>query len=144
RLHRHQLCAQGAGHEAVGVGGQEVSITLQPAAPPAPPAPAPPRRWAGWEVLLRLGLPLSLAGGFLIAWHFAIVLSRAADPSTSVLPTPWEVVLALVELAQKGLLVKYTISSLFRVTWAYLAAMLIGIPLGLAMGWFARVYQALN
>jgi NitT/TauT family transport system permease protein len=61
-----------------------------------------------------------------------------------VLPTPFEVLMGIVELAQKGLLLKYTISSLFRVTWAFLAAVLIGVPLGLVMGWFLRVYQALN
>jgi NitT/TauT family transport system permease protein len=81
---------------------------------------------------------------FLLAWHLVIMYSRSVDPSSSVLPTPWEVVLGLVELAQKGLLVRYTVSSLFRVTWAFVAAVAIGIPLGLVMGWFARVYQTLN
>src|SRR5262249_60007560 len=57
---------------------------------------------------------------------------------------PWEVLLGIAELARKGLLLKYTVSSLFRVTWAYLAAVAIGVPLGLVMGWFARAYQSLN
>jgi NitT/TauT family transport system permease protein len=80
----------------------------------------------------------------LVAWHLAITWSRAIDRSSSVLPTPWEVVLGLVELARTGQLVRYAVSSLFRVTWAFGAAVLVGIPLGLVMGWFVRVYQTLN
>ncbi len=123
-----------------------MSITLQPGpARLAGPTPAPPPGRSGAaDVLIRLALPLSVAGVCLAVWHFGIAWTRAWDPSTAVLPSPWDVVLGLVELAQKGLLVKYTVSSLFRVTWAYLAAVLIGIPLGLMMGWFPRVYQALN
>jgi NitT/TauT family transport system permease protein len=120
-----------------------VSVTLQRAEPVAPVA-APPGRAGGWEVVFRVGLPLSVAVVFLLAWHAAINYSRAVDPSSSVLPSPWEVVLGLRELAEKGLLLRYTVSSLYRVTWAYLGAVLIGIPLGLAMGWFVRIYQALN
>jgi NitT/TauT family transport system permease protein len=122
-----------------------VSVTLQhsPARLDSPAGP-PARRPPGWEVALRLGLPLGVTAVALLLWQVAITASRASDPSSSVLPTPWEVVLGMAELAQKGLLVKYTVSSLFRVTWAYLAAVLLGIPLGLMMGWFARAYQALN
>jgi NitT/TauT family transport system permease protein len=121
-----------------------VSVTLQRPGPTAPPAAPPPRRSAWWDLSLRLGLPLAVAGLCLLAWDLGIAYCRATAPDTSVLPTPWEVVLGLIELAQKGLLVKYTVSSLFRVTWAYLAAVAIGIPLGLMMGWFSRAYQALN
>src|SRR5262249_19367188 len=100
------------------------------------------RRVPEWA--FRVGLPLVVIGLLLLLWHVGIVYSRSVDRASSVLPTPWEVVLALAELARKGLLVKYTISSLFRVTWAFLAAVLIGVPLGLAMGGFVRVYQPLN
>jgi NitT/TauT family transport system permease protein len=121
-----------------------VSITVSP--PPAVPSVARPagkgidRREVAW----RTGLPLGVTCACLAAWHAGIAYSRHVSPDTSVLPTPWEVVEGLVELAEKGLLVKYTVSSLFRVTWAYLLAVLIGVPLGLVMGWFARFYQALN
>src|SRR4029077_6928722 len=105
--------------------------TESPAAAVAAPPPPMERRRGGRELLYRLGLPLLVAALGLAAWHAGIAWSRAIDPSTSVLPTPWEVCLGLAELARKGLLVKYTVSSLFRVTWAYLAAVLLGVPLGL-------------
>jgi NitT/TauT family transport system permease protein len=118
--------------------------TESPAAAVAAPPPPAERRRGGRELLYRFGLPLLVAALCLAVWHAGVVWCRAVDPSTSVLPTPWEVWLGLAELARKGLLAKYTISSLFRVTWAYLAAVVIGIPLGLVMGWLLRVYQALN
>jgi NitT/TauT family transport system permease protein len=119
-------------------------VTLERVEQAAPAVVPASKRSGTRELLLRLGLPLSVACVCLLVWHFGIVCSRARDPDTAVLPSPWEAVLGLVELAQKGLLLRYTISSLFRVTWAYFLAMLIGIPLGLVMGWFSRVYQALN
>jgi NitT/TauT family transport system permease protein len=96
------------------------------------------------EVVFRLGLPTTVAALCLLAWHLSILVSRSLTPESSLLPTPWEVVLAVGELAQKGLLLRYTISSLFRVTWAFFGAVLLGVPLGLLMGWSLRVFQALN
>lgn len=110
----------------------------------APPAPPGGRKSAPGDLLFRVGLPLGLGAVCLVAWHVGIVYARRYDLPSRVLPTPWEVVVSIADLAQKGLLLKYTVSSLFRVTWAYLLAVVIGIPLGLAMGWFARFYQALN
>jgi NitT/TauT family transport system permease protein len=79
----------------------------------------------------------------LVVWHLAVQLS-ATPGQTSLMPTPWKVVLGLIELAREGVLHKYIVSSLFRITWGFLLAVLIGIPLGLAMGWFVWVYEALN
>jgi NitT/TauT family transport system permease protein len=75
----------------------------------------------------------------LLLWHFAIVLS----PGTLV-PTPWQAFAAIVELAQKGLLVRYCVASLFRVTWGYLAALLIAVPFGVLLGLWRRGELALN
>lgn len=104
----------------------------------------PQERSGASEWAWRLGLPLAVMTLFLGVWQSWVMLSRYRHPESAVLPAPMEVVAGLVELAEKGLLGKYIISSLFRVTWAYLLAVLIGIPLGLTMGWFLRVYQALN
>ncbi len=60
------------------------------------------------------------------------------------LPTPWQVVRALGELLVSGLLVKYVVASLFRVTWGFLLAAALAIPLGLAAGWYSRAGMALN
>jgi len=63
---------------------------------------------------------------------------------SDILPTPVDVALGIGELARKGLLVKYVVASLFRVTCGFALALLVGIPLGLILGWFERAYLALN
>lgn len=84
---------------------------------------------------------LSLAGvGVVIAlWATAIALSRG-----TILPGPVEVLYGVVDLARRGLLVRHVVASLFRVTWGYLAAVIVGIPLGLSLGWWRRAERAVN
>ena len=84
-------------------------------------------------------LPLAVGVIFLLAWHFAVRFS-----GSDIFPTPKQVLLGLVELAQHGLLIKYVVASLFRVTWGFGLAVLIGVPLGLALGWFRFAFAALN
>ena len=43
-----------------------------------------------------------------------------------------------------GVLLKYMVASLFRVTWGFLLAVATAVPLGLAAGWFRRGELALN
>src|SRR5690242_19603784 len=75
----------------------------------------------------------------LVVWQIA-----AAGQSVAILPGPAEVASAIVELARRGLLLKYVVASLFRVTWGYLAAVLLAIPFGLLIGWYRRADMALN
>ncbi len=91
-------------------------------------------RWAG-----RQALPIGVVVLLLAAWHGAI---RASG--SDLLPTPWEVAKGIGELASKGLLLKYIVASLYRVTWGFMLAVLIGVPLGLLLGWFTLAYRALN
>jgi NitT/TauT family transport system permease protein len=84
-------------------------------------------------------LPAAVAIVFVLAWHF-IVKWTASD----IFPTPEMVVTGTVELARKGVLLKYVVASLFRVATGYLLAVFIGIPLGLLMGWFGRARLAFN
>jgi NitT/TauT family transport system permease protein len=60
------------------------------------------------------------------------------------LPGPWQVVLGIAELLRKGLLFKYIVASLFRVTWGFGLAVLVGVPFGLFLGWFRMAFQAFN
>jgi NitT/TauT family transport system permease protein len=60
------------------------------------------------------------------------------------LPTPLAVARGIVELGQSGLLLKYVVASLFRVTWGFILAASIAIPGGLAIGWYRRSEMALN
>jgi NitT/TauT family transport system permease protein len=59
-----------------------------------------------------------------------------------VLPGPWEVALGIADLTRHGLLLKYVVASLFRVTWGFLFAAVLAIPLGLAIGWSRRAESA--
>jgi len=61
-----------------------------------------------------------------------------------IFPTPWQVVLGMVQLAQQGLLLKHVAASLVRVTYGYLLAATLAIVLGLLMGRFRGVYVACN
>lgn len=50
----------------------------------------------------------------------------------------------LGELLRHGLLFKYVVASLFRVTWGFILAAGLAIPLGLLIGWYHRWELALN
>jgi NitT/TauT family transport system permease protein len=77
---------------------------------------------------------------FLIGlWQIAVMRS-----STHLLPGPWAVVLGIGDLLQHGLIFKYIVASLFRVSWGFLLALLLAIPLGLTTGWYTRFDLALN
>jgi NitT/TauT family transport system permease protein len=84
-------------------------------------------------------LPFTGIALFVIAWQAAVV----ASPGTLV-PTPWSAFLAILELAQKGLLVRYIVASLFRVTWGYLGALLLAVPMGMLLGLWRRGELAVN
>ena len=77
--------------------------------------------------------------GLLVAWQFAI-----SKQPVHLLPTPLAVLGGIIELGQRGLLVKYIVASLFRVTWGFTLAVVIAIPLGLTVGWYRRSEMALN
>jgi NitT/TauT family transport system permease protein len=90
------------------------------------------------KILTRLR-PLLFIAVLLAAWHIAI-----SSQPVHLLPTPWAAVLGIAELAQRGLLLKYVVASLFRVTWGFAMAAIIGIPAGLAIGWHRRTEMAVN
>jgi NitT/TauT family transport system permease protein len=83
--------------------------------------------------------PVAFIVFLLILWQAAVSLS-----AVHILPGPWGVVLGLVDLAQHGLLLKYVVASLLRVSWGFLLATMAAIPLGLAIGWYRRAELALN
>lgn len=83
--------------------------------------------------------PILFVAVLLLLWHVA-----AGRQAVHILPGPLEVARAFGELAQRGLLLKYIVASLFRVTWGFIAAAVLAIPLGLAIGWYRRSEMALN
>ena len=87
----------------------------------------------------RLVLPGSAVVLFLLVWDGAVRLSGG-----DLFPKPIEVVRGIVELAEKGLLLKYIVASLFRVTCGFALAVVLGVPFGLLLGWYGRAFQAFN
>ncbi len=100
---------------------------------------APPERRKEPHAWLKLALPLAVAAVFLVVWDTLVRVS-----ASEVFPRPIEVARGIGELVQKGLLLKYIVASLFRVTWGFGLAVLVGVPFGLFLGWFGRAYQAFN
>lgn len=90
------------------------------------------------NLLIKLR-PVVFLAVLLAAWYWAIHRGTA-----TLLPDPIQVAMGFVELAERGLLLRYIVASLFRVTWGFLMAALIGIPAGLAIGWYRRSEMALN
>lgn len=83
--------------------------------------------------------PMGFIAFLLLLWQVGV--SRQA---VHLLPTPLQVLGGLAELIRHGLLIKYVVASLFRVTWGYFTAALLAIPLGLSIGWYKRSEMALN
>lgn len=83
--------------------------------------------------------PVAFLAALLALWQLAIIRHPG-----SLLPGPIGVARGIVELLAHGLLLKYTVASLFRVTWGFLLAAILAIPLGLAIGWYTRAELAIN
>ncbi|WP_233278293.1 ABC transporter permease [Myxococcus stipitatus] len=75
----------------------------------------------------------------LALWGLAVQAGKAP-----LMPSPWQVVVSLGQLAMDGRLVRFTVASLFRVTWGLLWAGVIAIPLGIWLGWSPRAERALG
>ncbi len=84
-------------------------------------------------------LPLLVAALFVAIWYAAVKWS-----GTTIFPTPGQVLAGMLDLVRHGVLLKYIIASLFRVTAGFSLALLIGIPFGLILGWFGRAFHAFN
>jgi NitT/TauT family transport system permease protein len=83
--------------------------------------------------------PLAFMALLLVLWEIGIRWQ-----SSHLLPGPWGVVAGIADLVRHGLLLKYVVASLFRVTWGFVLAVVLAVPLGLAVGWYRRAEMALN
>lgn len=83
--------------------------------------------------------PLVAFALLLAAWHFAVVWT-----GTKVLPSPLEVKKGLEELLQEHVLWNDIQDSLRRVVIGFGLAALLGIPLGLALGWYPGANKVVN
>lgn len=89
-----------------------------------------------WE---RVVLPLAGVLGFIALWALA---TRHATPSD--IPGPRLTLLGLIEIARSGALLRNVVASVFRVAVGFSLAVALGVPLGLLVGWRARVHLVLN
>jgi NitT/TauT family transport system permease protein len=85
------------------------------------------------EVVL---LPLATTAIIIALWHLAVILT-----GTKIFPSPLAVARGLRELPH---LVAYTRDSLFRVACGYAGAVVLGVPVGLLLGWFNGAARAAN
>jgi NitT/TauT family transport system permease protein len=83
--------------------------------------------------------PVALIAVLLVAWQIGVHYQ-----SVNLLPGPLAVAAGIGELAHRGLLFKYIVASLFRVTWGFVMAAIIAIPMGLMVGWYRRADMAIN
>jgi NitT/TauT family transport system permease protein len=90
------------------------------------------------NLLVRLR-PVVFIAALLVAWQFAVTRHPG-----HILPGPWGVVGGIADLLRHGLLFKYVVASLFRVSWGFGLAAILAIPLGLTIGWYRRAEMAIN
>ena len=72
----------------------------------------------------------------LVLWHFAVVVT-----GTKIFPSPLDVARGLRQLPH---LASYIADSLYRVACGYFAAVVLGVPAGLALGWWSPLARAAN
>jgi NitT/TauT family transport system permease protein len=89
-----------------------------------------------WE---QLFWPVVAAALLLAAWHYSILWT-----GTKVFPSPLSVKAGLTELFHKHVLWADIGDSLRRVAIGYLSAVVVGVPLGLSLGWFPAANQVVN
>jgi NitT/TauT family transport system permease protein len=89
-----------------------------------------------WEKFVLPAITFAL---LLAAWYFAVRWS-----GTKVLPSPLEVEKGLMELVQAHVLWADIADSLRRVVIGFGLAAVLGIPLGLALGWYPELNKVIN
>jgi NitT/TauT family transport system permease protein len=91
---------------------------------------------AAWEKLLW---PILAAALLLALWHYSVVWT-----GTKIFPSLQAVWHGILELVHKHVLWADIIDSLRRVAVGFGLATLIGVPLGLALGWYPAINRILN
>ena len=104
-----------------------------PAAANSLPAPSTARPWR------RVWPPLTLMALLIAVWWAVVRVT-----GSPIFPTPGQVVTGAWELIEDGTLFEHIAASLFRVGVGFGLAALVGVPLGLWMGWVAGAYRTLN
>ena len=72
-------------------------------------------------------------------WDLSVQVTES-----KIFPTPLQSWYGLIELLDSNRLWGDIIASLFRVSWGFFLATIVGIPLGLVVGWRTRAFTTLN
>lgn len=94
---------------------------------------AEPRKWE------RFFWPVLASALLLALWYCSVIWT-----ATKVFPSPLNVKRGMLELLQKHVLWGDIVDSLRRVAIGFGTASLLGIPLGLTLGWYPAVNQVVN
>src|ERR1700684_1523484 len=94
---------------------------------------AKPREWE------KYFWPLLATGLLLAVWYYSVLWT-----ATKVFPSPLSVEKGLAELLHKHVLWADIGDSLRRVALGFGAAVVVGIPLGLTLGWYPALNQVVN
>jgi NitT/TauT family transport system permease protein len=94
---------------------------------------AEPRKWE------RFFWPVLACAFFLSLWHYSVLWT-----DTRIFPSPRDVGKGIAELLEKQVLWRDMVDSLRRVVIGFGAAVVIGIPLGLTLGWYPAANQVVN
>lgn len=103
------------------------------------------------DFVQRIVLPIAAATFACALWHLWARSTeydvRGTDGTFThikVFPTPADELPAIAELIRSGRLLRYSVASVYRVFAGFGLAALIGIPLGLWIGWSTRANYAFN
>lgn len=91
---------------------------------------------ARWE---RFVWPIAASATLLALWHYSVLWS-----GTKVFPSPYDVEKGMAELLKHHVLWGDIVDSLRRVAVGFGAAVMIGVPLGLVLGWYPAINQVVN
>jgi NitT/TauT family transport system permease protein len=94
---------------------------------------APPRPWE------KFFWPFLATAVLLLGWHYAVIAT-----ASKIFPSPLDVVRGIQELFNKGVLGGYILDSLRRVATGFGLGVLLGVPLGLTLGWYPAAAQVVN
>jgi NitT/TauT family transport system permease protein len=92
-----------------------------------------PRAWENFV------WPLVVAAILLAAWHYSVIWT-----GTKIFPSPLSVEKGIVEIFHKHILWADIGDSLRRVAIGFGLAVIIGVPLGLSLGWYPSANQVVN
>jgi ABC-type nitrate/sulfonate/bicarbonate transport system permease component len=104
--------------------------------PPPPPA---------WRRAIARVSRLWLLVAFVAIWEVVSIFGQRINPQLDVMmPPPTAVISAASDLIGRGVLLTHILDSLHRVLLAVGAATVLGVPLGLAMGWWPRLRSVVD